>query len=487
MKIKSHLDFEQIAQLLRIKVHNATTAQQPYLVKGGLYFDTTIKVLMWCDGDEWHEITDVTSFINLLVDNDGIVFSAGTGPNAGKTVVDIAANASIFEFTGTVPARILSIKDNGLNLTKLQQISKLRVLGRPDADGGDTDNVQTMPLDTEIPATAPASHDSLATTKAIQAALNAVAGDIPTISGGDGIDVSVTDVAHTVSIDATDQFEFPDGKLNIAADKITDVELRGDGATDANRAVTTAHIRDNAVSTEKIADNAVIFDKIHEDAVLTTLFEDVDNITFATTKAIVDYVTDVVSGIGNLIGGWDASSGSFPTAPDGTQKGDYWFVTTPGTTSDIEFTVGSTIIAKIDDATSAEQFIMLISKTGAATDTKLGLVRYATQAEVDNHLVDDKVVAPINLQSQLTVEGTTVKMEFGKDIKRRYSVDIGNGTATDIAVNHGFDTYDVNVEIFDKLTNKSVLVDVTRTNLNSVTIGFAVPPQENSHRVTVIA
>jgi len=54
------------------------------------------------------------------------------------------------------------------------------------------------------------------------------------------------------------------GKL--ADDAVTADKLRDDAATDANRAVTTNHIRDLAVSTGKLADNAVTDAKLSSDA-----------------------------------------------------------------------------------------------------------------------------------------------------------------------------------------------------------------------------
>jgi Phage T7 tail fibre protein len=52
----------------------------------------------------------------------------------------------------------------------------------------------------------------------------------------------------------------------LADDSVTADKLRDDAATDANRAVTTNHIRDLAVSTGKIANNAVTDTKLSSDA-----------------------------------------------------------------------------------------------------------------------------------------------------------------------------------------------------------------------------
>jgi hypothetical protein len=57
------------------------------------------------------------------------------------------------------------------------------------------------------------------------------------------------------------------GTISIAANGVTATELRSDAATDANRAVTTNHIRDNAVNTAKINNGAVTSVKLANTAV----------------------------------------------------------------------------------------------------------------------------------------------------------------------------------------------------------------------------
>jgi hypothetical protein len=499
MKFKSHLDFEQVAQLIKVRVHNKANHTDLPAVKGGLYFNTTTDILMWADGTNWHEMSDVSAFINLLVANDGITFTPGTGGNAGKTIVDVAANSDIFEFTGTAPNRVLNLKANGVVLSRLQKINKLRVLGRSEDPAGlATDSVTQVTVDTVIDTDTAAHHDSLPTTKAVRTAIQAVAGVIPTIAAGDGIDIAVSGVTNTIKVDATNKFEFTETgkKLDIAENAITNRELSESADVDANRAVTTAHIRDGAISTAKVSDQAITFGKVNTAAIITSantglfgITTENGDITFATSKAIVDYVDQKVGDLGNLIGGWNASSGAFPSAPGGTQTGDYWFVETAGTTADIEFTVGSTIIAKQDDASTSNpaHWIMLISKTGAATTTKLGLVKYATQTEVDGHAVADKVITPALLHCDTTIVGATIKQTFGSNIKRKYSADIGNGSASAIAVTHNFVTKDVHVDVYEKATNEKVMVDVACTNDNTVTVSFAAAPASNSYRVVITA
>lgn len=68
---------------------------------------------------------------------------------------------------------------------------------------------------------------------------------------------------------------------------------------------------------------------------------------------------------------------------------------------------------------------------------------------------------------------------------RRYNADIGDGSATSIAVTHGLNSLDVTVEVYEKSTGATVGVDVVRTNVNTVTITTAQPLAANSHRVVI--
>lgn len=66
-----------------------------------------------------------------------------------------------------------------------------------------------------------------------------------------------------------------------------------------------------------------------------------------------------------------------------------------------------------------------------------------------------------------------------------YAASIGNGSSTSIAVTHGLGTRDVIVQLFDNATYDTVYADVVRTDINNVTITFAVAPSANAYRVLV--
>lgn len=69
---------------------------------------------------------------------------------------------------------------------------------------------------------------------------------------------------------------------------------------------------------------------------------------------------------------------------------------------------------------------------------------------------------------------------------RKFSANIGNGSATSIAVAHNLGTKDVAVSLRRNADDAGVLTDWTATDANTVTLAFAAAPAAGEHRVTVI-
>lgn len=69
---------------------------------------------------------------------------------------------------------------------------------------------------------------------------------------------------------------------------------------------------------------------------------------------------------------------------------------------------------------------------------------------------------------------------------RKASANVGNGSATAIAVAHNLGTQDVAVSLRETSSQAAVLVDWVATDVNTVTLSFAAAPASNAYRVTVI-
>jgi phage-related tail fiber protein len=70
-------------------------------------------------------------------------------------------------------------------------------------------------------------------------------------------------------------------------------------------------------------------------------------------------------------------------------------------------------------------------------------------------------------------------------VARKYSSNVGNGSATSIPVAHGLGSRDVTVAVYDTATFEEVWPDVVRTDANTVTLTFAVAPATAAYRVVV--
>lgn len=283
--------------------------------------------------------------------------------------------------------------------------------------------------------------------------------------------------------------------LDVNVDNAT-IEIVGDVVRVKDLGITTAKLNDGAVTTVKIGANQVTLAKLAQianntiigntsggaatpsEVVIVTDLASASSTTLATSAAIKSYIDTNVGNLGNLEGGWNASTGTFPigSAPvAGTKKGDYWYVTVAGTVGGVAFNVGDVIIAKIDSAStsSAADWVQLEVNRDQATETTLGIAEIATQSEVNTGTDDQRIVTPLKLKTLLD------------NRTGGFAANIGNGSATSYAVSHGLNTIDVIVMIKDNTTLEEVFADVVITDVNTVTVSFATAPAANAYRVVI--
>lgn len=344
-----------------------------------------------------------------------------------------------------------------------------------------------------------------------------MSGDIQDVLGGSGLTASTSANGDVITLD-------------VNVDNAT-IEVNSDSLRVKDLGITTGKLDNSAVTTVKINANAVTFDKLQQVANLTVIgntsgatanpgeviivtdLGSASSTTLATSAAIKAYIDTNVGNLGNLEGGWDASSGSFPvgSAPvAGTKAGDYWYVTVAGTVDSEPFNIGDVIVAKVNAASTSlkSDWIRLEVNRDQATTTVLGLVYLATNAETQTGTDANKAVTPAGLSSRTATEtrtglaeiATQAETDGGTDDARivtplklktlldnrtgGYAANIG-GSGTSYALSHGLNTIDVIVMIKDNTTLEEVITDVVITDAATVTVSFATAPSANAYRVII--
>lgn len=146
------------------------------------------------------------------------------------------------------------------------------------------------------------------------------------------------------------------------------------------------------------------------------------------------------------------------TVEEGTDAGTTWRQT------EINGTIDSSNVI----------FTSFAAAAPAASETTAGIAELATQAEVDAGTDDLRIVTPLKLAS------------WSGRIKK-YSTDIGDGSATSYTITHSLNTRDVIIRVFPNSGNyDDVEVDVYRPSTTTATLVFATAPGVNAYRVVVI-
>lgn len=119
-------------------------------------------------------------------------------------------------------------------------------------------------------------------------------------------------------------------------------------------------------------------------------------------------------------------------------------------------------------------FTSFAAAAPAASETTPGIAEIATQAEVDAGTDDLRIVTPLKLAT------------WSGRIKK-YSTNIGDGSATSYTITHSLNTRDVIIRVFPNSGNyDDVEVDVYRPSTTTATLVFATAPGVNAYRVVVI-
>ncbi len=200
----------------------------------------------------------------------------------------------------------------------------------------------------------------------------------------------------------------------------------------------------------------------------------IDAITMASGDRVL--VRAQTAGAENGIYVWNGAASAMTRALDANTFPELEQATTTveeGTSAGVTYrqtavngTLGSTAVSWTVMGTSAP----------AASTTQSGISRHATQAEVD---------AGAALSPNVVVTVDTLNNWSGR--LRKFSANVGDGSATSYTVTHNFNTRDVIVRVFPNSGQyDDVEVDVQRTGVNAVAVVFATAPASNAYRVVVL-
>jgi hypothetical protein len=145
------------------------------------------------------------------------------------------------------------------------------------------------------------------------------------------------------------------------------------------------------------------------------------------------------------------------TVEEGTDAGTQWRQT------EVNGTIDSSNIS----------FTNFASVVPLASETTAGRVELATQAETDTGSDDQRAITPLKLS---TWSGRT----------KRYTADIGDGSATSFTLTHNLNTRALNVTVYRNSGNyDEIECEVRHTSTSALTLLFTAPPISNQFTAVV--
>ena len=201
--------------------------------------------------------------------------------------------------------------------------------------------------------------------------------------------------------------------------------------------------------------------------------QSIDGVTLATNDRIL--IKDQSTGADNGIYTVNASG-----APTRAVDADGGAELAPGTA-----------VTVISGTANADKTFLIVSDatiTVGTTAQVWGQLGGGAQSYTGGNGIDvtgDTITAVASASGGLQVVAGGIQLD-PSIAARKVSANIGNGAATSIAVTHNLGTKDVTVTVRAAADDAHVLADVVSTDINTVTITFAVAPASNAFRVTVV-
>ncbi len=532
MKIKSHLDFEKTSQILNIKIQQVATL--PTVWSGGLVYLTTDNKVYYGNGTEWVPINSTAGLITGVNGGVGITVSTAGGvatvtfvpdgstlegasaaagaairiKDAGVTAVKLAtdsvetakikdANVTTAKIadsnvtTGKIAdsnvttgkltdnaVTTIKVADKNITFAKIQDIPTMTVIGRVVAATGVSSAITVL---TDLTAVI-ANHDSLVSAKAAKDYVDSVVGGLGNLEGAFN---ATTSINFPVGSGGTKKGDYwyvtVAGTVQGVVLNIGDVLIAN--KADASTTLSTDWIflevnRDQATTT---ALGVIMIATDAEALAMSIATKALTPASLAAVKA-----SDAETQAGSVTNKFITPAGLNSRTATATRTGIAALATNAevqagSDAAKIVTSAGLQSKAATDGetqtGTSTLRFVTPANLSArTATESRTGIAEIATQTEVNAGAIDTHIVTPLKLK-------TFWDANIG--VYGRFVGNIGDGTATSIAVTHSLNTRDVQVEVWDNATFETIICDVIRTSVTVVTLSFASAPTSAQYRVFV--
>jgi len=447
-------------ELLNARIQNLGAAPSSP-VSGQIYYNTGSNILYFYNGTEWTPTSGSTEVIQDIIGSSvvaGTALTATYDDTAGTTTLKLNDTAVTPGSYGSATAIPTFTVDAQGRLTAAGTANVATNLSIAGDTGTDTVNLLT---------------------------------DTLTVSGGEGIDVAVTNNTITVSaedatstnkgvasFDSTD-FTVASGAVTLNAERVQDI-VGGmiDSNTESGISVTYDDV--NGKLDFNVSDPTIT---LSGDVTGTGTITNLGDVTITTTVApnSVALGSDTTGDyVANIQGTANEVTVS-PTSGEGT-------TVTIGLPDDVTITnnlnVGGNLnVTGTINSVNTTQVNIVDNKINLNTDY-IGIPVADAGVRVERGTSPDVEVLwnETNDNWTLTNNGTNYHA-----IARKYAADLANpDTLTALVVTHNLGSDDVTVQVFETSGTKALVeTDVERTSSNTITLKFASAPASGAYRVVI--
>ncbi len=418
-------------QKLRIEnaLSNPTVASGSESVfKGRVFFNTTTNKLYYYNGTNWQ----ATGLVSITLGGD--LSGTATTDTDGNVTLNATINAnSIALGTDTTGNYVATVASSGGTITVTGSGSETAAVnvdlpntGVTAGSYGSQTAIPTFTVDAQGRLTA-AGTVTVATSLSIAGdtgtdTVNLLT-DTLTVSGGEGIDVAVTN--NTITVSAED-------------------------ATYTNKGVASFDSTDFTVTSGAVT---------------------IKNVNLGT-QTTGDYVANITGTTGEVT--------VTPTSGEGTSV-TIGLPDNVNITGDLQVGGNLNVVGTVNSVNTTEINIVdnkvnLNSNVTGTPVANAGL-RVERGTETDVEILWDETADTWTISDG----GSTY---YG--LAKKFVATIGDGAATSFEVSHGMDTYDVQVQVYDAATYENVECGISRPTQAKVALTFAVAPASGAYKVVIV-